>query len=134
MQEPFSPADIIRSFIQCFNDNRMQDALDHLAKDVFYHNVPLDPIIGREATPAFMVKFDLGNSLLTEWEILALAVEGDIVLTERIDMFYHRSDGRREGIPIMGSFRVPDGRITEWRDYFDLAAFQKLSVLHTPQT
>jgi limonene-1,2-epoxide hydrolase len=25
----------------------------------------------------------------------------------------------------MGSFRIRDGRISEWRDYFDLATFER---------
>ncbi|AEG50941.1 Limonene-12-epoxide hydrolase [Sphingobium chlorophenolicum L-1] len=133
MTKPLTPAETVRSFIQCFNQNRLEDALEYLAEDVFYHNIPLEPIVGREATRAFMAEFDLGNSLRAEWEILALATDGETVLTERIDKFY-RAGGPREGIPLMGSFRVQDGKITVWRDYFDLTAFQNMVVLHTPRT
>jgi limonene-1,2-epoxide hydrolase len=33
----------------------------------------------------------------------------------------------------MGKFRVRDGLIAEWRDYFDLADFQRrFGAVHTP--
>lgn len=128
MKNSLSPIDLVESFILCFNENRLEDALDHLSEDVFYHNIPLEPIVGRDATRAFMKAADLGNSVKTEWETLAIAGKGDIVLTERIDAFY-REDGQRDSIPVMGSFRIRNGKIAEWRDYFDLAAFRKMTVL-----
>jgi len=54
-----------------------------------------------------------------EFEILHLAVNGNVVLTERVDTFV-RSAGS-VGLPVMGTFELADGRITAWRDYFDLA-------------
>lgn len=128
MDKSSEPVELVKSFIQCFNENRLEDALDHLSEDVFYHNIPLEPIIGREATRAFMDAADLGRSVKTEWETLAIAAQGDVVLTERIDVFY-REGGPRESIPVMGSFLIRQGKIAEWRDYFDLAAFQKMTVL-----
>jgi limonene-1,2-epoxide hydrolase len=50
-----------------------------------------------------------------------------MVLTERIDSFT-LADGRRISVPLMGSFKIKDGQITEWRDYFDLATFQRQLV------
>mgnify|MGYP003343616549 CR=1 FL=1 len=44
--------------------------------------------------------------------------EGDVVLTERIDVF-HMGETTIE-LPVMGIFEVRDGLIAAWRDYFDL--------------
>lgn len=122
------PTKFVLEFIQCFNENRIDDALEYLSDDVFYHNIPLDPMTGRDAVRAFMEAADLGNSVKTEWDVLAIAAQGETVLTERVDVFY-TADGRRDSIPLMGAFCVQDGKITKWRDYFDLAAFQGMSVL-----
>lgn len=45
-----------------------------------------------------------------------------VVLTERTDRFLVR--GKWIELPVMGAFRVRDGRIAEWRDYFDMKQFQ----------
>lgn len=56
-------------------------------------------------------------------EVLHQLVQGDLLLNERIDRI-HADDGSvRQEIRVMGAFRVHDGRIVEWRDYFDTAPF-----------
>ncbi len=53
------------------------------------------------------------------------AANGNTVLTERTDIF-HFKDGRRAAIRVMGTFDLdPQGRITGWRDYFDMLEFQR---------
>jgi limonene-1,2-epoxide hydrolase len=54
-----------------------------------------------------------------EFEIHHLACEGDVVLTERTDTF--TIGGKTAPLPVMGAFHVADGKITAWRDYFDMA-------------
>jgi limonene-1,2-epoxide hydrolase len=45
--------------------------------------------------------------------------DGNIVMHERTDYF---SLGTQEmALPICGVFEIDDGRITAWREYFDLA-------------
>jgi limonene-1,2-epoxide hydrolase len=41
------------------------------------------------------------------------------VLTERTDHFTMK--GKTAPLPVMGAFHVVDGKITAWRDYFDMA-------------
>lgn len=54
--------------------------------------------------------------------MLALATAGNVVLTERIDRFV--LNGKSIALPVMGAFEVtPDGRISAWRDYFDMQQF-----------
>jgi limonene-1,2-epoxide hydrolase len=50
-----------------------------------------------------------------------IAASGDVVLTERVDVFV--SPGKRIELPVMGTFELRDGRIAAWRDYFDLQQF-----------
>ena len=54
---------------------------------------------------------------------LATAVDhdGPKVLTERIDAFV--INGRTVSLPVMGTFEIRGGKITAWRDYFDLATY-----------
>ncbi len=54
-----------------------------------------------------------------EMEIRHLLADDNIVMTERIDRFTF--DGRQVAASIMGVFEVADGKITAWRDYFDMS-------------
>lgn len=124
---------VVLTFIACFNENRIGNAMELLDNQVFYHNIPMEPMIGREAVEAFTRGFGVGTRFRAEWTVTKIAARDDIVLTERIDAFI-AEDGHRFEIPLMGSFRVKDGLITEWRDYFDLADFErKLARLESNQ-
>jgi limonene-1,2-epoxide hydrolase len=50
-----------------------------------------------------------------------LVAEGDVVLTERVDVFH--LPGKAIELPVMGTFEVRGGKIAAWRDYFDLNQF-----------
>ena len=99
-----------------------------LTDDVVYHNIPMDPTVGLEASLAFLDDF-FGMFTSTEVEILHLAVRDGVVLTERIDRL--TMDGQTAPLPVMGTFELRDGKICAWRDYFDLA--QVTAMLTPPE-
>jgi limonene-1,2-epoxide hydrolase len=86
--------------------------------DVVYHNIPMDPAEGIEATMGVLQMF-MGMCDALEFEIHHLASDGSTVLTERTDTF--TMNGKSAPLPVMGAFQVHDGKITAWRDYFDMA-------------
>src|SRR5262245_12205355 len=91
--------------------------------DAVYHNIPIDPVRGKEAIQATLAQF-LDISSNAEFEILALAAVGNKVLTERVDRF--TINGKRIEVPVMGTFEITaDGKISAWRDYFDMQQFMK---------
>jgi limonene-1,2-epoxide hydrolase len=85
---------------------------------VVYHNIPMDPAEGLEATMAVVNMFVTMSDAL-EFEIHHLASDGSTVLTERTDTF--TMNGKTAPLPVMGAFNVVEGKITAWRDYFDMA-------------
>jgi limonene-1,2-epoxide hydrolase len=86
--------------------------------DVVYHNIPMAPAEGIDATMAVIDMF-LGMCEALEFEVHHLACDGTTVLTERTDIF--TITGKSAPLPVMGAFNVVDGKITAWRDYFDMA-------------
>jgi limonene-1,2-epoxide hydrolase len=58
-----------------------------------------------------------------DWEIVRMAETGNAVLTERVDRF--TINGKEVALPVMGTFELANGKITAWRDYFDLATWQR---------
>jgi limonene-1,2-epoxide hydrolase len=53
-----------------------------------------------------------------------LAVDGDTVLTERVDEI--TANGITAPVPVMGTFETRAGVITVWRDYFDMGLTGRL--------
>jgi limonene-1,2-epoxide hydrolase len=99
--------------------------------DVLYHNIPMEPAVGIEMTIAFLGGFfAMCESLRVE--ILHLAVSEQVVLTERIDTF--TVGNIVAPLPVMGAFEVRDGKISAWRDYFDLAQITAMLTGDTVHT
>ena len=93
----------------------------YFTDDAVYHNMPMAPAEGIEAVKAALA----GVSQMTSkgWEVVHSAVNGDVVLNERIDRF--DMGGTEVSVQVCGVFEIRDGKIARWRDYFDMASFQK---------
>lgn len=64
-------------------------------------------------------RVDVGIARL-EIEILAIAADGNRVLTERLDRIFEQ-DGKEIATPrVMGIFEVDGHHIIAWRDYVDV--------------
>lgn len=114
--------DTVRSFLAAFNANDLARIMAFFAEDAVYHNIPVQPVRGTAAIRAVLQGF-LGMANQVDWVVHHLAETADgVVLTERTDRFLVR--GKWIELPVMGAFAVRDGRITAWRDYFDMKQFQ----------
>ena len=113
-----SAEQVVRDFCAAASTKDPEVLRTFLADDVVYHNIPMDPAEGIEASMAVIDMFlDMCEAL--EFEIHHLASDGSTVLTERTDTFTIK--GKTAPLPVMGAFHVSDGKITAWRDYFDMA-------------
>jgi limonene-1,2-epoxide hydrolase len=70
------------------------------------------------------VKFQFDMFDPISFRIRNLAEDGDTVLTERVDEV--TANGVMAPVPVMGTFEVRDGRIVQWRDYFDMGLTGRL--------
>ena len=114
--------DLIRRFCAAWNTIDIPAILDFFADDCVYHNMPIQPIQGKDAIKGVIEQFTAPFERC-DWEIRHIAANGDVVLTERIDRFIG-ADKTIE-LPVMGVFELRDGKIAAWRDYFDLAAWTR---------
>lgn len=115
--------EIVRSFIAAWSRNDLDEIMSYFAADCVYHNIPVEPARGIEATRA-MIKGFSSMAAKVEWVLHQIAEsEAGVVLTERTDRF--EIGGRWVELPVMGSFELREGKIVAWRDYFDLAQFQR---------
>ncbi len=92
-------------------------------EDTVWENVGLARTVGLDQAKAFVDGFPGGIDHI-DVETLHIAAAGNVVLTERIDYLYNAAGGLVATLRLAGAFEIKDGRIVQWRDYFDTAAFQ----------
>ncbi len=118
-----NPEQIVRDFCNAVPRRDVKALVAFFTSDAVYHNIPIAPVVGHEAIEAVLRQF-LDPSSEAGFEIIALAAVDGTVLTERIDRFV--LNGKKIELPVMGAFEVTaEGKISAWRDYFDMASFTK---------
>ncbi len=117
-----TPAETVDQFIRAIEHRDVGAAAALLAEDVSYENMPIAPIVGRPAVAATLEAF-LAPASEVEWPIVNQYEVGSTVVNERLDRF--RIGGGWLELPVAGFFRVEDGEITVWRDYFDMGSYQR---------
>jgi limonene-1,2-epoxide hydrolase len=117
-----TPTEIVRTFISSLEAQEYDRAFTLIGADCEYDNVPMSKTFGREAIRQSLEGF-LTSASVVDWVIVREAATGNIVFNERIDRF-KMAHGWVE-IPVTGVWEVVDGHIVLWRDYFDLATFQR---------
>jgi limonene-1,2-epoxide hydrolase len=114
--------DVVQRFCATWGDGDLDAIVEFFTDDAVYHNIPLDPVTGKDAIRATIAGFTQGVEKI-EFRVdhIAGAGDGHVVMTERVDIF--SLPGKTESLPVMGAFEVRDGRIAAWRDYFDMNQF-----------
>jgi limonene-1,2-epoxide hydrolase len=95
-------------------------ACELVSDDVEYDNVPIGKVTGPDGIKSILGGM-VGAIDEVDWVIHRQVAVGPIVMNERTDRF--GKDGKWMDLPVAGVFEVHDGRITLWRDYFDMNTF-----------
>ena len=117
-----SNQEIIREFIGAWSRLDAEELVEYFTRDGTYYNIPAQPVSGRENLIAFISGF-LKDWSSTQWEILNLTGEGDLVIAERMDRT--KVGDKSVDLQCCGVFEMQDGKIKEWRDYFDMNTYIK---------
>ena len=111
---------VVRDFLAALERLDIDAAADLLAPDVVYQNVPFPPARGKAAVERqlrWLARYGSGFEVTYD----NVASQGPVVLTERTDVLVF---GRlKAAFWVCGTFEVHDGRITLWRDRFDMVDF-----------
>ncbi len=121
MTDP-TPAAVVDAFLAAICAKDLDLALTMVTDDVVYDNQPLMAVTGPDGIRAVLAGFLDGASEI-EWVVHRQVADGAVVMNERSDRFL--IDGEWKVLPVMGVFEVHDGKVTLWRDYFDVVGFQK---------
>ena len=113
---------IIRDFIAAWSRLDAAELAAFFTEDGCYFNMPTQPVKGRENVENFIRGF-MANWTETQWDLLNIAVVGDVVYTERLDRT--KTTQGDVDLPCCGIFEMENGKIRDWRDYFDLTTFMQ---------
>jgi limonene-1,2-epoxide hydrolase len=120
-----SPIELVRRFCAAWSDDvGAAELAAFFTDDAVYHNIPLAPVIGRKAIANNIASFIRPGAPGIEslhLRVINIAANGPVVMTERVDVF--KLPGKSFELQVMGTFEVRDGRISAWRDYFDMNQF-----------
>jgi limonene-1,2-epoxide hydrolase len=114
------PIDTVRRFCEAWGTKDLDEIIGFFSDDAVYHNIPLAPVVGPDQIRATIEGFSGGVDQIV-FRVDNIAADGGTVLTERHDIFTF-ANGEID-LPVMGTFEVRDGKITAWRDYFDMNQF-----------
>ena len=108
---------LVRDFCEAWGRRDVDEILTFFSPDAVYHNIPMDPVTGIDQIRNILMLF-VPNSSKIEWTVHNIASAGDLVFTERTDGFV--MGDKSVDLPVAGVFEIKDGKISKWRDYFDM--------------
>jgi limonene-1,2-epoxide hydrolase len=117
------PTEVVEAFLDAFAAMDFDGALSYIADDCEYTNIPMGTVHGPSGVRDVLGPFS-APIRENEFIILRKAQAGPIVFMERLDR--HRLDHGWRELPVNSVFEVHDGRVTVWRDYFDLGTAAKI--------
>jgi limonene-1,2-epoxide hydrolase len=120
MSAPTTPAEIVDAFIAAIEAKDLDTALALVSDDCEYDNVPMMKVFGRDAIGGLLGPM-VERCTEVEWIVNRQAAEGNLVFNERLDRFH--MGGKWVEIAVTGVWEITDGRISLWRDYFDLKTY-----------
>jgi limonene-1,2-epoxide hydrolase len=112
----------VRRICEGWNVLTQEEFRELCAPNLDYRNIPIegDEHHGPDEAHAILSRF------AEKWNIRLQIdnIVGDerLVMTERTEFFEHRPGAKPSfALPVMGVFELEDGKVTKWRDYFELS-------------
>lgn len=109
---------LVRAMLGAWSALDVDGVMAQVAPDAIWDDPSHGPIAGHDAIREAVAGY-VGRMTHADMEIRHLLAGADLVMTERVDRFTF--DGRQVAAAVMGVFEVRDGKITAWRDYFDMS-------------
>ena len=114
-----SADEVVTEFCKLRTSPDPEQLAGYFTEEAIYHNIPTDPVQGREAIKEFIAGFTAAFDGI-DFQVHRQLSDGNLVMNERTDVM-RRKGGGEIPPPVSGVFEVVDGKIAAWRDYFDMA-------------
>ncbi|RDH78225.1 limonene-1,2-epoxide hydrolase [Mycolicibacterium moriokaense] len=114
-----SADELVTEFCKKWTAPDPEELAGYFVEDGIYHNIPMEPVQGREAIKEFIAGFTARFEGI-DFQVHRQVSDGNVVMNERTDVM-RRAGAEPISLPVTGVFEIEDGRIKAWRDYFDMA-------------
>ena len=114
-----TPTDVVRQFMTLMEPLNYDAALQLVSDDCDYINPPPFGAVRGPAGIRGVLEPFFQPTRENEFRVLRESAAGPVVMLERLDR--HLFGETWVELPVTGVYEVRDGRITYWRDYFDVA-------------
>ncbi len=114
----------IRDFYEAWSRMDVEELMSYFTDTSVWQNVPDgEPLRGAPAIRKLLewLVEDWTRDAKVNFEVLNMASRESLVFSERVD--HVESLGRTIDLPVMGIFLIENGKIVEWRDYYDGASY-----------
>jgi len=109
---------LVTDFCNSFRGADMTKVVSYLSAEVYYHNMPWQPVTGHAEVRKVLDPFLHGkNCCLQKMDIKHTTSAGNVVMNERVET-WEKGKVKLE-LPVLGVFTIDKGKITRWCDYFD---------------
>lgn len=116
---------LVTAMCNALTEGSMDKVVSFLTEEVFYHNLPFDPIIGKAGVKKFLDPFvDTPHGGLQTIEYLHTLSDGNTVMNARNETWVYKDASVI--LPVAGVFTIEHGLISRWCDYWDTATLQPI--------
>jgi limonene-1,2-epoxide hydrolase len=117
-----TPDEVVTALVRACEARDLDAVTDLVTEDIEYDNVPIGKVFGPEGVRTVLSGGVTEAASQVEWLVHRQVSSGSTVMNERTDRFL--VGGRWIEIPIAAVFEVREGRVSLWRDYFDLETYR----------
>jgi limonene-1,2-epoxide hydrolase len=125
-----TPTEIITEFCAAFSEDGGRPAVRRwFTPETVWINEGISRTAGIDEAISMIDELEKSMGIATvHIDMLAIAADGNRVLTERLDRF-ERADGSEIGrVTLMGIYELDGDHIVAWRDYVDVNAVSRLGA------
>lgn len=116
---------IIVEFVAAWSQLDPARLASYFTEDGCYYNMQFQPVRGCKAIEQFIAEFTK-TWTSTTWDIIQISSSKDVVFCERLDRT--KSSQGDVDLPCVGVFLMREGKIYEWRDYFDANTYSRAMI------
>ena len=114
---------VARDMIAAWKHADWRKVADLFAEDGTLRSMMVAPVEGRPAIYERIAALGKGAPDGVTLDVAHIGVIDNLVFMERVDRFVY--NGHPGAVPVVGVLDIKDGKIVEWREYYDRASLEK---------
>lgn len=114
---------VAREMIDAWKTADWRKVGDLFAEKGVLRSMMIEPVVGREAIYQRIAALGKGAPDGVVLDVAHMGVIDGLVFMERVDRFVY--NGKPGSVPVVGVLDVRDGKVQEWREYYDRAELLK---------